>query len=118
VRLKHADGRTVEREASGDGPVDAAYKAIVAATGVTVTVRKFEVHAVTVGEDAQGEAILYVDADGRSYRGSSISTNIIEAAGRALLEVINRIELSHNSAARARSTARREDIARLAQSAV
>jgi 2-isopropylmalate synthase len=82
-------------------------------------VRKFEVHAVTIGEDAQGEAILYVESDGRSYRGSSISTNIIEAAGRALLEVINRIELSHSSAARNRSNAaRREDIARLAQSAV
>jgi len=94
VRLKHADGRSVEREASGDGPVDAAYKAIVLATGVVVTVRKFEVHAVTIGEDAQGEAILYVDTEGRSYRGSSISTNIIEAASRALLEVINRIELS------------------------
>jgi 2-isopropylmalate synthase len=117
VRLKHADGRTLERDASGDGPVDAAYKAIVLATGVVVTVRKFEVHAVTVGEDAQGEAILYVDADGRSYRGSSISTNIIEAASRALLEVINRIELSHNSAARGNS-GRGAEIARIAQSAV
>jgi 2-isopropylmalate synthase len=87
----------IERQAAGDGPVDAAYKSIVLATGVALTVRKFEVHAVTVGEDAQGEAILYVDNNGRSYRGSSISTNIIEAAGRALLEVINRIELSQKS---------------------
>jgi 2-isopropylmalate synthase len=117
VRLKHADGRSVEREATGDGPVDAAYKAIVMATGVVVTVRKFEVHAVTIGEDAQGEAILYVDIEGRSYRGSSISTNIIEAASRALLEVINRIELSHSSAARNHAN-RRQEIARLAQSAV
>ena len=117
VRLKPADGRSVEREASGDGPVDAAYKAIVLATGVVVTVRKFEVHAVTIGEDAQGEAILYVDTEGRSYRGSSISTNIIEAASRALLEVINRIELSHSSAARTHAN-RRQEIARLAQSAV
>jgi 2-isopropylmalate synthase len=100
ARLKHADGRLLVRQASGDGPVDAAYKAIVQATGVSVTVRKFEVHAVTIGEDAQGEAILYVDNNGRSYRGSSISTNIIEAAGRALLEVINRIELSHSVASR------------------
>ncbi len=117
VRLKHGDGRLLERDASGDGPVDAAYKAIVLATGVAVTVRKFEVHAVTVGEDAQGEAILYVDTDGRSYRGSSISTNIIEAASRALLEVINRIELSHSSSARG-ALASRQDIARIAQTAV
>ena len=115
VRLKHADGRMLERDASGDGPVDAAYKAIVQATGVAVTVRKFEVHAVTVGEDAQGEAILYVEHDGRSYRGSSISTNIIEAASRALLEVINRIELSRSS--RARGTPARPPIETLLRGA-
>jgi 2-isopropylmalate synthase len=115
VRLRHADGRTLEREGSGDGPVDAAYKAILQATGVTVTVRKFEVHAVTVGEDAQGEAILYADAGDRSYRGSSISTNIVEAAGRALLEVINRIELARDAG---RAGERRHAIARIAQSAV
>ena len=106
VQLTHTDGRTIERQAAGDGPVDAAYKAIVLATGVAVTVRKFEVHAVTIGEDAQGEAILYVDSNGRSYRGSSISTNIIEAAGRALLEVINRIELSHKGGRQAAGGAR------------
>jgi 2-isopropylmalate synthase len=97
VRLSHADGRVLERKATGDGPVDAAYKAIILATGVSVTVNKFEVHAVTTGEDAQGEAVLNVEHNGRSYRGSSISTDIVEAANRALLEVINRIELARRS---------------------
>ena len=88
---------SLERKATGDGPVDAAFKAIVLATGISVTLRKFEVHAVTTGEDAQGEAVLYVEHNGRSYRGSSISTDIVEAANRALLEVINRIELSRQA---------------------
>jgi 2-isopropylmalate synthase len=92
ARLQHADGRTVECVATGDGPVDATYKAIEQATGIAVTVRKFEVHAVTIGEDAQGEAVVYAEQGGRSYRGSSISTNIIEASGKALLEIVNRIE--------------------------
>jgi 2-isopropylmalate synthase len=116
VRLRHADGRSLEREATGDGPVDAAYKAIVQATGVVVTVRKFEVHAVTIGEDAQGEAILYVDYDARSYRGSSVSTNIVEAASHALLEVVNRIELSRHS--HARQGGEPSDRTRVAQHAV
>jgi 2-isopropylmalate synthase len=97
VVLRHTDGRSVEREAQGDGPVDAAYKAVEKAAGLAVTVRKFEVHAVTIGEDAQGEAIIYVDHANRSYRGSSVSTNIVEAACRALLEVMNRIELSRRA---------------------
>jgi 2-isopropylmalate synthase len=94
VKLLHADGRAPTCRASGDGPVEAAYKAIEQATGLAVKVRKFEVHAVTVGEDAQGETVVYVDYNGRSYRGSSVSTDIIEASCKALLEVLNRIEQS------------------------
>ena len=97
VRLTHRDGRSVERSATGDGPVDAAFKAIEAATGIQVTLRQFEVRAVTEGEDAQGEAVIHVEHGLRTYHGSSVSTNIVESASRAFLEVINRIELSKES---------------------
>ncbi|HXN80644.1 MAG TPA: 2-isopropylmalate synthase, partial [Steroidobacteraceae bacterium] len=98
VRLAHSDGRTVERSASGDGPVDAAFKAIEAATAIVVVLRKFEVHAVSEGEDAQGEARVYVEYNHKSYRGASVSTNIVESATQAFLEVINRIELAQAGA--------------------
>jgi 2-isopropylmalate synthase len=100
VSLQHADGRLIDRKATGDGPVDAAFKAIEGATGLTVTLRKFELRSVSEGEDAQGEAIVYVDWNERSYRGSSVSTNIVESSTRAFLEVINRIELSQKAGAR------------------
>ena len=115
VRLQHADGRSPTGKASGDGPVDAAYKAIEQATGLFVKVRKFEVHAVTVGEDAQGETVVYVDYNGRSYRGSSVSTDIIEASCKALLEVVNRIEQSQQGGAR---LAAREAVAAAAKTAL
>ena len=98
--LTHANGRTVEQQMTADGPVDAVVKAIDAATGTAVQLRKFEVHSVSVGEDAQGEALLTVEHNGRSYRGSGVSTNIIEAAARAYLEVINRIETTRATAER------------------
>ncbi|HWW33405.1 MAG TPA: 2-isopropylmalate synthase [Steroidobacteraceae bacterium] len=105
VVLQHADGRTVEHSASGDGPVDAAFKAIEAATGIRVVLRKFEVKAVSEGEDAQGEARVYVEYNRKTYRGASVSTNIVESATRAFLEVINRIELAQTgSRARAAAT--------------
>jgi 2-isopropylmalate synthase len=85
-------------DATGDGPVDAAYKAVEAATQATLKVTKYEVRAVTVGEDAQGETVVYVTHADRSYRGASVSTNIIEASVNALLEVINRIELAQRNA--------------------
>ena len=74
--------------------------------------RKFEVRSVSAGEDAQGEALVYVEYNQRTYRGSSVSTNIVESATQAFLEVINRIELAQG-AARAYAPA-----ARVAQAAV
>lgn len=94
IALSHRDGRLVEHTARGDGPVDAAFKALAAASGVSVTLRKFEVRAVTEGQDAQGEAVVQVEYQNRSFRGASASTDIVEAGARALLEVINRIELT------------------------
>jgi 2-isopropylmalate synthase len=97
ICLSHRDGRLVEHAARGDGPVDAAFRALEAASGVSVTLRKFEVRAVTEGQDAQGEAVVHVEYQNRSYRGASASTDIVEAGTRALLEVINRIELTRTT---------------------
>jgi len=101
VTLRHTDGRVVTREETGDGPVDAAFKAIETATGVAVKLRKFEVRSVTVGEDAQGEAVVTIEHNGRSYRGSSVTTDIVESGVRAFLEVVNQIESSRATAGRA-----------------
>ena len=45
---------------------------------------------------------MYVEYNQRSYRGSSVSTNIIEASTQALLEVVNRIEHRRRPARRSR----------------
>ena len=97
VNLQHSDGTVVERSADGDGPVDAAFKAIEAATGVSPSLQKFELRSLSEGEDAQGEAVVYVNFADRSYRGASVSTDIVESATRAFLEVINRIETSQSA---------------------
>ena len=92
VRLVHEDGRVIQEAAVGDGPVHAIFAAIERATGTAVTLRQFQVRALTTGEDAQGEAKVEVEADGRDYRGRAVSTDILEASALALVEVINRIE--------------------------
>jgi 2-isopropylmalate synthase len=105
VGLRHCDGRIIVQEATGDGPVDAAFKAVESATGVQVTLRKFEVRSVTMGEDAQGEAVVTVEHNGRSYRGASVTTDIVESGVRAFLEVVNQIESTRASVARAEKRA-------------
>jgi 2-isopropylmalate synthase len=54
-----------------------------------------------MGEDAQGEAVVTVEHNGRAYRGNSVTTDIVESGVRAFLEVVNRIESARATLARA-----------------
>jgi 2-isopropylmalate synthase len=89
--LTHVDGREVREASVGDGPIDAAFKAIERATGVEAPLMEFDVRSVSIGEDAQGEVAVHVQCDGRDYRGLGVSTDITEAGALAFLDVINRI---------------------------
>jgi len=85
------DGKQSEVLASATGPVEASFNAIEQVTGINLTLKNFELRSATVGDDAQGEATVTVEFDGDSYRGHGTSVDIVEAASRAYLEVINRI---------------------------
>jgi 2-isopropylmalate synthase len=89
--LLNEDGSELRQEASADGPVEAAFIALEEASGINLDLKNFELHSATVGEDAQGEATVIVEFNGQPYRGHGASQDIVEAAARAYLEVINRI---------------------------
>ena len=91
LHLVNEDGKELKRAATADGPVEAAFIALEEASGINLTLQNFELHSATIGEDAQGEATVTVDFNGQSYRGHGASQDIVEAAARAYLEVINRI---------------------------
>src|SRR5262249_13153204 len=100
VCLWHQDG-TIVREASlGDGPVDAVFKAIEHITGIEVQLRDFRIRSVTVGEDAQGEAHLEAEYDGKVITGRAVSTDIVEASALAFIQVISRRALPRGSGPR------------------
>jgi len=94
IRLQHCEGRILKSSAHGDGPVDAVLNAIGQAVGIDVALQKFEVRSVSEGKDAQGEAVIYVQHNQRTYRGANVSTDIVESSARAFLEVINCIDTS------------------------
>jgi len=89
VRLRHADGRRLERVATGDGPIDASFNAIDKIVGKGAVLEDFALDAVTGGKDAQGEARVRVSRDGRAYNGRGLSTDVIEASVRAYVDAIN-----------------------------
>ena len=105
VCLWHKDG-TIFREVSlGDGPVDAVFKAIERITGIEVLVRDYRLRSVTVGEDAQGEAQIEAEFQGKSLIGRAVSTDIIEASALAFLQVLNRIAMRKAAVERIKPTA-------------
>jgi 2-isopropylmalate synthase len=93
VCLWHQSGKLMKEAAVGDGPIDAVFTAIEKITGFDVKLKDFRIRSVTVGEDAQGEARVEVEYQGRSQRGQAVSTDIVEAAAQAFVEAINRLAL-------------------------
>jgi 2-isopropylmalate synthase len=83
------DGRTLEQVSTGDGPIDAAFKAVDQLVGVHPQLESFTLSAVTGGEDAQGEAVVKIRQDDRLYNGRGVSTDVVEASIRAYLAAIN-----------------------------
>jgi 2-isopropylmalate synthase len=90
IVLWHKDGTLVRDANVGDGPIDAVFKTIERITGIDVKLREYQVRSVTVGEDAQGEAQIEAEHNGRILRGRAVSTDIIEASALAFLQCINR----------------------------
>ncbi len=91
VCLWHQEGRIEKVASLGDGPVDAVFKAIEQITGIELELRDYRVRSVTVGEDAQGEALVEASYQGRNLTARAISTDIIEASALAYLQVVNRV---------------------------
>jgi len=91
--------------ATGDGPIDAVYSAIQRITGIEVTLQDYQCRGVTGGKDAQGEASVQVDCQGRTFHGRGFSTDVVEAAARALLAAMNRIRNTEQREAQTGDTA-------------
>lgn len=83
------DGENIENVAIGDGPVDAAFKAIDKIVDVDFKLNKYVIKAVTEGSDAQGEVFIRLGKDKRNYNGRYTSTDIVEASIRAYMGAIN-----------------------------
>ncbi len=90
VVLTHNDGK-VEASGSGDGMIDAAIEAISKASGISGTLRNFQVSSVTGGSDALGAVTVTVDADNRRVTGRGVATDVVEASARAYLNAVNKI---------------------------
>ena len=90
VRVRVA-GEARECASTGDGPVDAVYKAISAATGTSARLRRYDIRGVTSGTEAMGEATVQLEDAGVTVTGRGASTDIVEASARAYVDGLNQL---------------------------
>jgi 2-isopropylmalate synthase len=89
VGVRGPDGEELTGSFTGDGPVDAIFRAINAATNRDARLREFRVDAVTGGQDALGETSVVLELAGVSGSGQGVSTDILEAAGHAYVRALS-----------------------------
>src|SRR3954470_17226465 len=74
---------------TGDGPVDAFFSALNAAVAHDARLKEYHVSAVTGGRDALGETTVLLELNGVTASGQGVSTDILEASGRAYLRALS-----------------------------
>lgn len=90
VVLKKKD-KIITGASSGDGPVDACFKAINKITNIKVKLEDYRIEAVTAGQDALGEVHLKLRTQDEVASGRGSSTDIIESSVRAYISAINKL---------------------------
>jgi 2-isopropylmalate synthase len=84
-----------QAEATGDGPVDACYKAIDKITGLKGRLVDYSIRSTTSGKDALGEASIKVSVKDNIVTGRGTSTDVIEASVKAYLNAMDKILWAH-----------------------
>ncbi len=83
-------------EASGGGPVDAAFKAIESIVGIDSVLELYSVNSLTSGTDAQGEVTVRLQRDGRIVNGQGADTDIVIASAKAYVNAFNKLLQEQN----------------------
>jgi 2-isopropylmalate synthase len=87
--VRITEGKQVfEESATGDGPVDACFRAIERALGIESMVSTYSVRSATAGRQALGEALVRIRDGNISFNGRGVSTDIIEASAKAYLQAL------------------------------
>ena len=85
-------GQKFEAASSGNGPVDAAIKALKKIIMKQMTLKEFTIQAISKGSDDVGKVHMQVEYDGRLYYGFGANTDIVTASVEAYIDCINKFK--------------------------
>ncbi|PAP75171.1 2-isopropylmalate synthase [Rubrivirga marina] len=90
--LDAATGQVRVETASGDGPVDAIYRAIDGAAGRPHRLETYSIRALTKAADAMGEALVVVSDGPALAQGKATGTDILRASAEAYVQALNGLD--------------------------
>ena len=85
------DGEMRHIDATGDGPIDAAFNAIKMLFPHKARLQLYQVHAVTEGTDAQATVSVRMEEDGKIVTGQSADTDTVVASVKAYVNALNKL---------------------------
>ncbi len=91
VRLNIA-GEIFSATEAGNGPVNAAIKAVKHIIHRKVSLEEFLIQAITKGSDDVGKVHMQVEHEGMVYHGFAANTDIIVASTEAFIDAINKMK--------------------------
>lgn len=83
-------GEQFEAAARGNGPVDAAIRALKVIVRRQMQIKEFTIQNITKGSDDVGRVHMQVEFDGRQYYGFGADTDIVTASVEAYIDCINK----------------------------
>ena len=89
-------GEKFEACASGNGPVDAAIKALKKIVDRHMVLKEFTIQAISKGSDDVGKVHMQVEYDHQTYYGFGANTDIIAASVEAYIDCINKFKIEQN----------------------
>ncbi len=93
------DGEVRRTTATGDGPVDATFKAIAELFPHDANLQFYQVHAVTQGSDAQAEVTVRLEEGGKTVNGQGADTDTMVASARAYIHALNKLLIKREKTA-------------------
>ncbi len=91
------DGMVKEEVALGNGPVDAAYKAVDKIVNPPAyTFMNYVIQSVTEGKDSMGEVLTTLKSGDRTFSAKGLSTDVIEASILSYVQAMNKV-LAHET---------------------
>src|SRR6476619_4801578 len=85
------DGKQHTYESTGDGPVDATFRAIKAIVPHEARLPLYQVSAVTEGTDAQAEVIVRLEDGDKTVTGRGSDTDTLVASARAYVSALSKL---------------------------